>query len=199
MMPGPEVEPESVPVTEEMVVDGVVHQMVDIDPAATDGWLAAGEVDLDLLSGTKWAFYPGYEFPGAKGSQRLETVDGRNALIVSYDFSGGGVYVVAGASVDIAEGSKAIAFAVKADRELKLMVRLEDSEKQTLQYQLSYETANEWQTLQVDLTAPPKGSFGGPKDGVIHYPITKLWVGAGKGKSTGEPGEVAVSGFKLVQ
>lgn len=167
--------------------------------SAAEGLLAAVEVDLDLLSGTKWAFYPGYEFPGAKGNRRLETVDGRNALIVSYDFSGGGVYVVAGAPVDIAEGSKAISFAVKADRELKLMVRLEDSEKQTHQYQLPYETPNEWQVLQVDLTAPPKGSFGGPKDGVIHYPITKLWVGAGKGKTTGEPGEIAISGFKLVQ
>ena len=167
--------------------------------SAATGSLTAGEVDLDLLSGTKWAFYPGYEFPGAKGSRRLESVDGRNALIVSYDFSGGGAYVVAGTPVDIAAGSKAIECAVKADRELKLMVRLEDSEKQTHQYQLSYETPNEWQPLQIDLTAPSKGSFGGPKDGVIHYPITKFWVGAGKGKSTGKPGEIAVSGFKLVQ
>lgn len=161
--------------------------------------LAAAEKPLEALSGGRWSFYPGYEFPGAKGSSRLETVDGRNAVIVSYDFSGGGVYVIAGTPVDIAEGSKAIAFAVKADRELKLMVRLEDSEKQTHQYQSFYETPNEWQVLQIDLTAPPKGSFGGPKDGVIHYPITKLWVGAGKGKTTGEPGEIAISDFKLIQ
>ena len=48
MMPGPEVEPESVPVTEEMVVDGVVHQMVDIDPAATDGWLDALDATVQM-------------------------------------------------------------------------------------------------------------------------------------------------------
>ena len=166
------------------------------------GWmiqadLHAAENPLEVLSGGKWSFYPGYEFPGAKGTTRLETVDGRNAVIVSYDFSGGGVYVIAGTPVDIAEGSKAISFAVRSDRELKLMVRLEDSSKQTHQYQLAYEASNEWQTLQIDLKAPPKGFFGGPKDGVIHYPVTKLWVGVGKGKTTGEPGEIAVSGFKI--
>jgi len=47
------------------------------------GSLTAADRDLDLFSGKKWQFYPGYEFPGAKGNQRLETVDGRDALIIS--------------------------------------------------------------------------------------------------------------------
>ncbi len=51
----------------------------------------AGETDLALFGGAKWTFYPGYEFPGAKGASRIETVDDRNALVLAYDFTGGGV------------------------------------------------------------------------------------------------------------
>lgn len=159
----------------------------------------AGESDLDLLGGTKWTFYPGYEFPGAKGASRLEAVDDRNALVLAYDFTGGGAYVAAGAVAEIPEGSKELLVDVKADRELKIMVRLEDSTRQTFQYQLAYETGGAWQTLKVDLTGPPKGSFGGAKDGTIHYPITKLWLGVGKGKTTADPGEVSFSAVKVSQ
>jgi len=159
----------------------------------------SGENPLDIFSGQKWTFYPGYEFPGAKGSARLQEVDARNGLILNYDFTGGGAYVAAGLPVDIAEVSKEIWFEVKADRELKIMVRLEDSSSQTHQYQLLYQQPGDWQSLQLDLALPPKGSFGGPKDGVIHYPITKLWFGVGKGKSTGEPGEVSFSRARIIQ
>ncbi len=161
--------------------------------------LKAEERDLDLFSGTKWAFYPGFEFPGAKGDRRLETVDNKKALILSYDFTGGGAYIMAGMSVNIPEGSKEVNFEVKADRIVKVMVRLEDSLKQTHQYQIIYEGDNEWRSIKVDLTGPSLGSFGGPKDGVIHYPIAKLWIGVGKGKTTLEPGEIAISGGKAVQ
>lgn len=159
----------------------------------------AEETEVDLFSGTSWAFYPGYEFPGAKGNRRLESMEGRNALVVSYDFTGGGAYVMAGAPVTIEEGAREITFAVKADRPLKIMVRLEDSTKQTHQYQLLYESGSDWETLKVDLSEKPKGSFGGPKDGVIHFPIAKFWVGVGKGQTTGEPGEVSVSSLKVIQ
>src|ERR1051325_5083289 len=90
----------------------------------TNSKALADEVDLDLFSGKQWAFYPGYEFPGAKGNRRVETVDGKKALIISYDFTKGGQYVMAGMPVEIPQGSKSIHFEIKADKELKIMIRL---------------------------------------------------------------------------
>lgn len=161
--------------------------------------LSAAENPLDLLGGAKWAFNPGYEFPGARGDRRFETVEGRDALMVNYDFTGGGAYVIAGTRVEIAEGATELRFDVRADRNLKIVVRLEDAEKQTHQYPLLYETPGEWQTLSVDLKGVPPKSFGGPVDGVIHFPISKFWVGVGKGGTTLEPGEMAVSKIRIVE
>jgi hypothetical protein len=161
--------------------------------------LSAAENPLDILGGPKWAFNPGYEFPGAKGDRRFETVDGREALVVSYDFTNGGAYVIAGTRVEIAEGASELRFDVRADRNLKLVVRLEDAEKQTHQYNVLYETPGQWQTLSLDLKAAPPKSFGGPSDGVIHYPVSKFWVGIGKGGSALEPGEAAVSHIRTAE
>lgn len=160
----------------------------------------AGETALDVLSGKKWAFYPGYEFPGAKGTCRLESVDGRDALVIEYDFTGGGAYVLAGTPVDIAQGPAELRFDVKADREMKIIVRIEDSAKQTHQYNLLSKAAGEWETLTVDLAKPANKSFGGPADGVIHYPITKFSVAVGKGKTTAEqPGSAAISNVRTAE
>lgn len=161
--------------------------------------LPASETPIEILSGGKWSFYPGYEFPGAKGTSRLETIEGRDGLSVSYDFSGGGAYVISGTRVEIPDGTKEIRADVRADREIKVMVRLEDSAKQTHQYQLRYETPGEWQTLSLALGQPAKGSFGGPKDGIIHYPILKLSIGVEKGKTTMEPGEMAVTAIRTYE
>ncbi|MFZ4779484.1 MAG: hypothetical protein ACOYM3_29325 [Terrimicrobiaceae bacterium] len=158
--------------------------------------LAADENLLQILGGPKWAFNPGYEFPGAKGDRRFETVDGRDALIVNYDFTGGGAYVIAGTRVEIDERASELRLDVRADRKLKIVVRLEDAEKQTHQFTLHYETPEEWQMLSLDLKAPPPKSFGGPADGVIHHPISRLWVGVGKGGTTLEPGAVAISNIR---
>ncbi len=159
----------------------------------------AAETTLDVLSGKKWAFYPGYEFPGAKGTCRLESVDNRDALVIEYDFTGGGAYVLAGTPVAINQGPKELRFDVKANQEMKMIVRIEDSEKQTHQYNLLYKAAGEWETLTVDLAKPANKSFGGPADGEIHYPITKFSVAVGKGKTTAEPGTAAISNIRTVE
>lgn len=159
----------------------------------------AAETTLDVFGGKKWAFYPGYEFPGAKGTCRLESVDGRDALVIEYDFTGGGAYVLAGTPVDIAQGPAELRFDIKADREIKVIVRIEDSAKQTHQYNLLSKAAGEWETLTVDLAKPANKSFGGPADGVIHYPITKFSVAVGKGKTTAEPGTAAISNVRTAE
>ncbi len=156
----------------------------------------AAETALDILNGKKWAFYPGYEFPGAKGTCRLESVDGRDALVIEYDFTGGGAYVLAGTPVDINQGPSELKFDVKSDRETKMIVRIEDSDKQTHQYNLIYKDAGSWETLTVDLTKPASKSFGGSADGAIHYPVTKFSVAVGKGKTTAEPGTAAISNVR---
>ncbi len=159
----------------------------------------AAETTLDILSGKKWAFYPGYEFPGAKGTCRLESVDNRDALVIEYDFTGGGAYVLAGIPVDINQGPSELRFDVKSDRETKMIVRLEDSDKQTHQYNLLYKDAGSWEMLSVDLAKPASKSFGGSADGVIHYPITKFSIAVGKGKTTAEPGTAAISNVRTVE
>lgn len=161
--------------------------------------LPAAETPLDILGGPKWAWNPGYEFPGAKGDRRFETVDGRDALVVNYDFTGGGAYVIAGTRVEIAAGASSLDFDVRAHRNLKIVVRLEDAEKQTHQYNVLYENPGQWQTLSLDLKATPPKSFGGSADGVIHYPIRKFWIGIGKGGTALDPGEAAVSKIRTVE
>lgn len=159
----------------------------------------AAETTLDVFGGKKWGFYPGYEFPGAKGTCRLESVDGRDALVIEYDFTGGGAYVLAGTPVEIAQGPAELKFDVKADREMKVIVRIEDSAKQTHQYNLVYKDAGAWETLTADLAKPAAKSFGGPADGTIHYPITKFSVAVGKGKTTAEPGNAAISNIRTAE
>jgi len=161
--------------------------------------LAGEEKPLDLPGSTQWAYYPGYEFPGAKGGRRLENTDGRDAVIVSYDFSGGGAYIIAGAKVEIAQGAAELRFDVRADRELKILVRMEDSEKQTHQYPLHYDTPGQWQTMTIRFGEPAAKSFGGPADGTIRYPILKFWAGVGKSQAAMEPGEAAFSNFRLFE
>ena len=161
------------------------------DPAGTD---------LGLFSGKKWTFYPGYEFPGAKGSLRLEKVDDRDALILAYDFSGGGAYVAAKVPIEILEGATALHFDVKADRKHKLVLRLVDSSKQTFQWgELRYDQPGNWQPMAISLTTPPRKSFGGASDGVIPYPMVELFLGVAKSDlgSSASPGEVSVSGARL--
>ena len=92
---------------------------------------AAG-MDLALFSGPKWSFNKGPEFPGATGATALEKLDGRDAVTLSYDFSGGGAYVAARVPIDLAEGCTQLKFEAKADRLVKVVVRLIDSTHQVL-------------------------------------------------------------------
>lgn len=155
--------------------------------------------NLDLFVGKKWTFYPGYEFPGAKGSQRIEQVDGHDALILSYDFTGGGAYVAAKAPVDIGEGSAGLSFVARSAKEAKLVVRLVDSGGQTHQYQLLYTEPNTWQKLDVNFTDSTHKHFGGANDGIFQYPIKEIWFCVGKGKATAEPGDVSFADAALVK
>lgn len=159
----------------------------------------AEAAELDGVFDTKWAFYPGYEFPGAKGASRLETVDGRNAAVLEYDFTNGGAYVMTGVPVAIAESVRSVQFDLKADRDLKIVVRLEDSSKQTHQFPLRYDKPDEWQTFLIDLTLPAKKSFGGANDGVYHFPLVKIWIGVGKGDTSLNPGQVAISKVSIAE
>ena len=161
--------------------------------------VAAAEHPLELFGGPKWAFNPGYEFPGAAGNRRFETVDGRDALVVDYDFTAGGAYVIAGTRVEIGEGAAGLLFDVRADRDLKILVRIEDVAKQTHQYTLIYDTPGAWKTLSIDLGATPPKSFGGPADGVLRRPVTTFWFGVGRGGTTLEPGEAAISAIRTVE
>lgn len=171
----------------------VLAGMGPVSPSAS-----AAERPLDVFGGAKWAFNPGYEFPGATGNRRFETVDGRDALVVNYDFTAGGAYVIAGTRVEVGEEAAGLRFDVRADRDLKILVRLEDAEKQTHQYSLLYDTPGEWKTLSIDLREPPQKSFGGPADGVMHRPIAKMWIGVGRGGTTIEPGEAAFSRIRTI-
>lgn len=160
--------------------------------------VSAAEQTLEVFGGAKWAFNPGYEFPGAKGDRRFETVDGRDALVVNYDFTAGGAYVIAGTRVEVGEEAAGLRFDLRADRDLKILVRIEDAEKQTHQYSLLYDTPGEWKTLSIDLKEPPQKSFGGPADGVMHRPVAKLWIGVGRGGTTIDPGEAAFSRIRTI-
>ena len=152
----------------------------------------AQDGQLAWVRNAKWAFYGGYEFPGAKGTVTRQNLEDREIVNLFYDFSGGGAYVAAKGTLEIPEGATEFRFTAKADRPHKLVLRLVDATKQTHQWELRYDRAGQWQDFSVDLTKPAKKSFGGANDGTMNFPLREVMLCVAKSDlgSAANPGEV---------
>lgn len=134
-------------------------------------------VDLKLFTEEqKWEFT---ENTG-KGSFKLaKDKDGKDIGIVEYDFTnptgGGTPYVLAGVACDIKKGPMDLKINVRSPiKKQKLTFRLVDSTGQTHQIKTKIKNPGEWNTIVIPLNKR-KEHWGGAKDGLIHYPIQKIF------------------------
>lgn len=143
----------------------------------------AGETMLDDFeasnAASRWTFFAGSEFPGAKGSfTTAQGHTGRGGRLV-YDFSGGGKYVSATLRPSSPFDAVAVAFWVKAQGGIHVTLRVVDATDQTLQYDLSrpFDALDDatWFRPVVALDAPTS-HFDGASDGVVHRPFKALSI-----------------------
>lgn len=120
-------------------------------------------------------FYAGDEFPGAKGSVKI--IKEGDSLINSleFDFTGGGAYVAGRHSTDLPEGFTELQIKVRSAEPRQLGIRLVDDAGQCHQFKRTYEGYGEWAKVTVDLIHfRPDGSWGGPNDKKLHFPIREI-------------------------
>jgi hypothetical protein len=173
-----------------MVVMAASSLQAQDKPAATTQ-PARKEMDLELFEeGTSWAFIPGAEFPGAKGSFKLGMEKDKPVGILSYDFSGGGNYVGALTAVRISDTAGEVRFKVQAREAMSLGVRLTDQTGQVHQYGVPYTTPGQWATMRVSLRKPDAGHWAGKNDGEMYYPISEICLNVGNVNLTDKQGQV---------
>ena len=141
------------------------------------------------FEGKEWTYYGGFEFPGAEGNLRTSRIDDRDAVVLAFDFTNGGAYVAGRVQVEIPESAQTFSFAAKSDRRLGLTLRVKDAADQIHTFKPVYALVGEWQNFSFVLRDDRAGHFGGPNDGVIHFPIRQVTLGVvkdGEGSPTGE-------------
>lgn len=132
------------------------------------------------------AFYPGSEFPGAKGG--LELKDGE--LRLDFDFTAGGAYVMARYPLSPKRYLKRVAFETRHEAPCGLSVRYIDSTQQTFQRGFpAAATTGDWRRIEFD-PADTKGvgHWGGANDGVAHPPFSALEIMASNAAGFKKPG-----------
>ena len=149
-----------------------------------DDFLQAGEVD--------WGFTNGQEFPGAKGKLELvkdQPEAGKNALLLSGDFTGGGAYVATTKSLKTLEAiaTETIRFRVKSDNVTSFSFRMGDGTDQWLQKKgFKVVPDGKWQEIVIK-PAEFAGAehWGGANDGAWHEPCTAFSLVIGGGSAPG--------------
>lgn len=135
----------------------------------------SGDRDLNLFDKrVHWTFFNGQEFPGATGSFALASDGGKKIGILDYDFTKGGNYVSAETEVAIADSSAELRFGMRADRSMRLSVRLIDHSGQCHQFAKAFSDAGGWETIRVALDRPAAEHWGGANDGKLHFPVEKI-------------------------
>ncbi|HEX3996951.1 MAG TPA: hypothetical protein VHX65_00190 [Pirellulales bacterium] len=157
-------------------------------PASTGGAMVAasgpspataahenGSRDLNLFEpGVHWTFFNGQEFPGATGTFGLATDGGKKTGELGYDFTKGGNYVSTETEVHVGDATGELRVGVRAERALRLSVRLIDRSGQCHQFAEAYSGSGAWETIRIALDRPAAEHWGGANDGKIHFPIEKI-------------------------
>lgn len=144
--------------------------------------LAADIVVSDVESGSdQWTYYGGWEFKGASGSLRRDSVQGaptgRFAMALHGDFSEGGSYVAAKRILDPPVPLQALALAVRAPAQRHLMLRLRDARGRWFQYRLGLSGGDGWQQAILTDLARKQGTWGGDEsDPTWQGPAQEVWV-----------------------
>src|SRR5690606_20801689 len=103
--------------------------------------------------------------------------EGDPYLSLSYDFTGGGVYVAATRELASPVNVNFLRAKVMFPGVAQLAVRVRDSSGQWLQFSVSRALApgglNEWQRVTIAMHSPT-AFWDGAADGVVHQPITTV-------------------------
>jgi len=111
-------------------------------------------------------FYPGSEFPGAKGNL---TISDDSVIDTHFDFSGGGNYVETIFDLDGSQAVKSISFTADKSPGYIFTVRARDASGQTFQKTLNHRRAG-WAQFRFDMNNWT-GHWGGSDDGVLQQPL----------------------------
>lgn len=98
--------------------------------------------------------------------------------VLTYDFSKtkhSSPYVLAGADVDIPEGTLEFRIQARSTVPQPLTFRVSDATGQTHQYKKRIRGTGGWETIVIPLTKRLE-HWGGAKDGVVHFPIKSVYL-----------------------
>lgn len=122
----------------------------------------------DASRSSKWQFGNGPEFPGAAGYFKrsdIESHSGKYSGALSFNFTGGGNYVIAGIDLPKDKLITGVRLWIKKNTGNKLTIRCTDSEGQTFQKTFRY-PYHGWQEVSVSLDGWT-GGWGGKGDGIF--------------------------------
>lgn len=170
---------------------------------------------------TNWKFYPGKEFPGARGSLGESTgLNNSRAASLAYDLGCGttadslpnsacGRYV----SMDLVLANPIDTSALpqptiglwirNAQGIARPTLRVTDSTRQVLQFKMQLRTleqpgAGEWQYIEVPISSS-SSFYNGAADGVLHPPINTVSILNGDLPLAYAPGTMEVDNVQLLQ
>lgn len=152
--------------------------------------LAAAEHRIDFENGSPgWTYYGGFEFPGATGGiaiTREAARDGKQALRLHGDFTGGGRYVAAICALPAATPCRGLRFWIRTADVDSIGIRVVDSTGQTFQFTRPLQRTAAWQEVVLADLSAPKVVWGGGGDKVFHQPAASIacTVGVGPERTT---------------
>lgn len=139
---------------------------------------AFGGIGFDKADAvTRWQFYNGAEFPGARGGICHVADKGHDqpgCLGLDYDFTEGGGYLQATVPMPDGVAVRSVRLMIDKPAAHRLAFRMVDHAGQTFQKGLTY-TYADWQAIEVDLTQW-ESHWGGPDDGQVHWPARSFGI-----------------------
>jgi hypothetical protein len=143
-----------------------------------------------------WVFGNGPEFPGARGGFAVVAGRGKSnskAGVLNFNFTGGGVYVIAIRPLADPKQVQGIAFWISGFVPgTRLLVRLTDESDQTFQYYpMIGDEDSGWMRITVFLE-DWESYWGGSADGVFHGGLKSLGIGVHCGVDFYKTGDFAI-------
>ena len=154
-------------------------------------------VDGEFAALTNWTCSNGGEFPGAKGSIVVVTVDDQRKLKLDYDFSGGGNYVAAVYRGGFPVETTGMTFSVRTEQACHLFCRVCDGSK-TFQGFYRKFGAGEEATVQVSAQGPWRNSWGRGDAPRPEPPLRQLWICVQREKDLPATGAVAIDDLTAI-
>ena len=131
-------------------------------------------------------FYPGSEFPGARGAVAATNGEAR----LDYDFSRGGAYVAASLNLSPRRPARLISFEVFHDAPCGVSIRFWDATGQVFQHVYSGASATgHWVHVECACLKDRTGAYWeGAGDGIVHLPLGLIQVMANNPRDRKRPG-----------